>query len=161
MARAFARAARRLFGRRLPSSPRPASPARLLGPDAARRRASQSRRRWPVGFVRSVCACTLGGRVLNRSLALPTGECQRSGRWGCRPRPARPARNRECPGGQRRMAKMIAFDEDARRGLERGMNVLADTVKVTLGPKGRNVVIEKKWGAPPITNDGVSIAKGI
>ncbi len=59
------------------------------------------------------------------------------------------------------MAKMIAFDEDARRGLERGMNVLADTVKVTLGPKGRNVVIEKKWGAPTITNDGVSIAKEI
>jgi chaperonin GroEL len=59
------------------------------------------------------------------------------------------------------MAKMIAFDEDARRGLERGMNVLADAVKVTLGPKGRNVVLEKKWGAPTITNDGVSIAKEI
>ncbi|MBI1758613.1 MAG: chaperonin GroEL [Actinobacteria bacterium] len=59
------------------------------------------------------------------------------------------------------MAKMIAFDEDARRGLERGMNVLADVVKVTLGPKGRNVVLEKKWGAPTITNDGVSIAKEI
>ena len=56
-------------------------------------------------------------------------------------------------------AKMIAFDEDARRGLERGMNQLADAVKVTLGPKGRNVVLEKKWGAPTITNDGVSIAK--
>ncbi|MEU4801001.1 chaperonin GroEL [Actinosynnema sp. NPDC023587] len=59
------------------------------------------------------------------------------------------------------MAKMIAFDEDARRGLERGMNILADAVKVTLGPKGRNVVLEKKWGAPTITNDGVSIAKEI
>ncbi|WP_020502164.1 MULTISPECIES: chaperonin GroEL [Sciscionella] len=59
------------------------------------------------------------------------------------------------------MAKMIAFDEDARRGLERGMNSLADAVKVTLGPKGRNVVLEKKWGAPTITNDGVSIAKEI
>ncbi len=59
------------------------------------------------------------------------------------------------------MAKMIAFDEEARRGLERGMNVLADAVKVTLGPKGRNVVLEKKWGAPTITNDGVSIAKEI
>ena len=59
------------------------------------------------------------------------------------------------------MAKMIAFDEEARRGLERGMNVLADTVKVTLGPKGRNVVLETKWGAPTITNDGVSIAKEI
>jgi chaperonin GroEL len=59
------------------------------------------------------------------------------------------------------MAKIIAFDEDARRGLERGMNVLADAVKVTLGPKGRNVVLEKKWGAPTITNDGVSIAKEI
>ncbi len=59
------------------------------------------------------------------------------------------------------MAKMIAFDEEARRGLERGMNTLADTVKVTLGPKGRNVVLDKKWGAPTITNDGVSIAKEI
>jgi chaperonin GroEL len=58
-------------------------------------------------------------------------------------------------------AKMIAFNEDARRGLERGMNQLADAVKVTLGPKGRNVVLEKKWGAPTITNDGVSIAKEI
>ncbi|MFQ6326597.1 MULTISPECIES: chaperonin GroEL [unclassified Nocardia] len=59
------------------------------------------------------------------------------------------------------MAKMIAFDEEARRGLERGLNALADAVKVTLGPKGRNVVLEKKWGAPTITNDGVSIAKEI
>ena len=59
------------------------------------------------------------------------------------------------------MAKMIAFDEEARRGLERGMNALADAVKVTLGPRGRNVVLEKKWGAPTITNDGVSIAKEI
>jgi chaperonin GroEL len=59
------------------------------------------------------------------------------------------------------MAKMIAFNEDARRGLERGMNTLADAVKVTLGPRGRNVVLEKKWGAPTITNDGVSIAKEI
>jgi chaperonin GroEL len=59
------------------------------------------------------------------------------------------------------MAKIIAFDEDARRALERGMNQLADAVKVTLGPKGRNVVLEKKWGAPTITNDGVTIAKEI
>jgi chaperonin GroEL len=59
------------------------------------------------------------------------------------------------------MAKLIAFDEDARRGLERGLNTLADAVKVTLGPRGRNVVLEKKWGAPTITNDGVSIAKEI
>ncbi|WP_309069487.1 chaperonin GroEL [Microbacterium sp.] len=59
------------------------------------------------------------------------------------------------------MAKMIAFDEEARRGLERGLNTLADAVKVTLGPRGRNVVLEKKWGAPTITNDGVSIAKEI
>src|SRR5258706_9962467 len=58
-------------------------------------------------------------------------------------------------------AKLIVFGEEARRGLERGMNILADTVKVTLGPKGRNVVLEKKWGAPTITNDGVSIAKEI
>ena len=59
------------------------------------------------------------------------------------------------------MAKIIAFDEEARRGLERGLNTLADAVKVTLGPRGRNVVREKKWGAPTITNDGVSIAKEI
>src|ERR1700709_2500632 len=59
------------------------------------------------------------------------------------------------------MAKIIAFDEEARRGLESGMNQLADAVKVTLGPRGRNVVLEKKWGAPTITNDGVSIAKEI
>src|SRR5918994_2420745 len=59
------------------------------------------------------------------------------------------------------MPKLMAFNEEARRGLERGMNTLADAVKVTLGPKGRNVVLEKKWGAPTITNDGVSIAKEI
>ncbi|MFE6236624.1 chaperonin GroEL [Cellulosimicrobium sp. NPDC057862] len=59
------------------------------------------------------------------------------------------------------MAKIIAFDEEARRSMERGLNALADTVKVTLGPKGRNVVLDKKWGAPTITNDGVSIAKEI
>src|SRR5881227_3282774 len=59
------------------------------------------------------------------------------------------------------MAKLIVFGEEARRGLERGMNVLADTVKVTLGPKGRNVVVDTKWGVPTITNDGVSIAKQI
>src|SRR3569833_3069528 len=54
------------------------------------------------------------------------------------------------------MAKLIAFDEEARRGLERGMNQLADAVKVTLGPKGRNVVLEKEWGAPTITTDDVA-----
>ena len=59
------------------------------------------------------------------------------------------------------MPKIIAFDEEARRGMERGLNTLADTVKVTLGPKGRNVVLDKKWGAPTITNDGVTIAKEI
>ncbi len=59
------------------------------------------------------------------------------------------------------MAKTIQFDEEARRALERGMNQLADAVRVTLGPKGRNVVLDKKWGAPTITNDGVSIAKEI
>jgi chaperonin GroEL len=59
------------------------------------------------------------------------------------------------------MAKIIAFDEEARRGLEAGMNKLADAVRVTLGPKGRNVVLEKKWGAPTITKDGVSVAKEI
>src|SRR5690606_11521474 len=59
------------------------------------------------------------------------------------------------------MAKTSAYDEEARRGLERGLNAPADAAKVTLGPKGRNVVLEKKWGAPTITNDGVSIAKEI
>jgi chaperonin GroEL len=59
------------------------------------------------------------------------------------------------------MPKLIAFDEEARRALETGMNRLADAVRVTLGPKGRNVVLDKKWGAPTITNDGVSIAKEI
>src|SRR6202140_3859509 len=59
------------------------------------------------------------------------------------------------------MAKLITFDEEARRALETGMNKLADAVRVTLGPKGRNVVLDKKWGAPTITNDGVSIAKEI
>ncbi|WP_462184118.1 TCP-1/cpn60 chaperonin family protein, partial [Frankia sp. AgKG'84/4] len=59
------------------------------------------------------------------------------------------------------MAKMIAFDEEARRGLERGLNRLADAVKVTLGPKGRNVVLANKFGVPTVTNDGVSIAREI
>src|SRR3989339_2232421 len=59
------------------------------------------------------------------------------------------------------MAKQILFDEQARRALERGVNAVADAVKVTLGPKGRNVVIEKKYGAPQIVNDGVTIAKEI
>src|SRR5690625_7688916 len=59
------------------------------------------------------------------------------------------------------MAKIIAFDEEARRGLESGLNTLADAVKVTLGPKGRNVILEKSWGAPTITNDGVSLAREI
>ena len=65
------------------------------------------------------------------------------------------------PPGFYRMPKQIAYDEHARRALEAGMNKLADAVRVTLGPKGRNVVLEKKWGAPTITNDGVSIAKEI
>src|SRR5581483_6121276 len=68
---------------------------------------------------------------------------------------------RRAPGGSTGMPKIIAFDEQARRALESGMNQLADAVRVTLGPKGRNVVLEKKWGAPTITNDGVSIAKEI
>ena len=59
------------------------------------------------------------------------------------------------------MAKSISFEDDARRKLEAGMNTLANAVRVTLGPKGRNVVLDKKWGAPTITNDGVSIAKEI
>ena len=59
------------------------------------------------------------------------------------------------------MPKILKFDEDARRALERGVNTLADTVKVTLGPRGRNVVIDKKCGAPTITNDGVTIAREV
>ena len=59
------------------------------------------------------------------------------------------------------MAKQIIFGEEARRSLERGINALANTVKITLGPKGRNVVLDKKYGAPLITNDGVTIAKEI
>src|SRR6266566_1481355 len=59
------------------------------------------------------------------------------------------------------MPKILEFDEDARRSLGRGVDKLADTVKVTLGPRGRNVVIDKKWGAPTITNDGVTVAKEV
>lgn len=59
------------------------------------------------------------------------------------------------------MAKIISFDEEARRSLESGMNQLADAVRCTIGPKGRNVMLQKAWGAPTITNDGVSIAKEI
>ncbi|MDQ3390372.1 MAG: chaperonin GroEL, partial [Actinomycetota bacterium] len=59
------------------------------------------------------------------------------------------------------MAKLVKFDEEARRGLEAGVNRLANAVRVTLGPRGRNVVLDKKWGAPTITNDGVTIAKEI
>ena len=58
-------------------------------------------------------------------------------------------------------AKQLQFDEEARRSLERGVDTLADTVKVTLGPKGRYVVLDKKWGAPTITNDGVTVAKEV
>src|SRR5215467_10801998 len=93
---------------------------------------------------------------------LPVQEGTVTGRAGRRGRRLDPSDSHIVSGGLEPMAaKMIAFDEDARRGLERGMNQLADAVKVTLGPKGRNVVLEKKWGAPTITNDGVSIAKKI
>ena len=71
--------------------------------------------------------------------------------------PRRPGHRREVVA----MAKLLKFDEDARRSLEAGVNRLADTVKVTLGPRGRNVVLDKKWGAPTITNDGVSIAREV
>src|SRR6266487_216318 len=89
-------------------------------------------------------------------MGLPGGTAVRRGR-----RPGSLNSHKVLGGLEPMAAKMIAFDEDARRGLERGMNQLADAVKVTLGPKGRNVVLEKKWGAPTITNDGVSIAKEI
>src|SRR3712207_5937145 len=59
------------------------------------------------------------------------------------------------------MAKIVSFDEDSRRALERGINALADAVKITLGPKGRNVLLEKKFGAPQIVNDGITVAKEI
>ena len=59
------------------------------------------------------------------------------------------------------MAKILQFDEEARRSLERGVDILANTVKVTLGPKGRYVVLDKKWGAPTITNDGVTVAREV
>jgi len=59
------------------------------------------------------------------------------------------------------MAKTLEFEDSARRALERGVDALANVVKVTLGPRGRNVVIDKKWGAPTITNDGVTIAKEV
>ncbi len=115
------------------------------------------------------------------ALALPTGECQvgtvRPGSIDTLGRPSRAPNLASVMGRSNlrsscvsaiymedlnnAMAKTIAYDEEARRGLERGLNALADAVKVTLGPKGRNVVLEKKWGAPTITNDGVSIAKEI
>jgi chaperonin GroEL len=88
-------------------------------------------------------------------------EQDRTAAGKCRPSRASAGPHVSHGGLEPMAAKMIAFDEDARRGLERGMNQLADAVKVTLGPKGRNVVLEKKWGAPTITNDGVSIAKEI
>ena len=59
------------------------------------------------------------------------------------------------------MAKLIAFDQEAREGIQRGVNTLADAVKVTLGPRGRNVVLAKSWGGPTVTNDGVTIARDI
>src|SRR5690242_2366648 len=111
---------------------------------------------WSQHWDRSSRACPA------RPQSVPPSSWRRTpdDRCGSKRRVRQGAR-RDCPGGQRRMAKIIAFDEEARRGLERGMNTLADAVKVTLGPKGRNVVLEKKWGAPTITNDGVSIAKEI
>src|SRR3989440_7243431 len=120
--------------------------------------------------------CTLTRRVLNMVLALSLCECQHDGgigRRGTFPRQEETAAGaavrrgrwldpRVRHGGLEPMAaQMIAFDEDPRRGLQRGRNQLADAVKGTLGPKGRNVGLEKKWGAPTITNDGVSIAKEI
>src|SRR6266487_4551495 len=129
---------------------------------------------WPTAGYPGVCTHSM--RVLNMVLALSLCECQHYGGIGRRGtlrrqeetaaraavRRGRRLDPRVRHGGLEPMAaKMIAFDEDARRGLERGMNQLADAVKVTLGPKGRNVVLEKKWGAPTITNDGVSIAKEI
>src|SRR5438445_13402676 len=77
-------------------------------------------------------------------------------------RASRPAQKRKPEEEEERMAhKELKFNEDARRALERGVNILADAVKVTLGPKGRYVVLDKKFGAPTITNDGVTIAREI
>src|SRR4029453_469236 len=134
--------------------------------------------RKPSGRVRGPAsalpprACTRGGRVLMIGVStLPprvirvgagetacgrAGEASAPGRGGAakgRSRPSRASGSVQpsgVPGGTNHMAKIIAFDEEARRGLERGMNQLADAVKVTLGPRGRNVVLEKKWGAPTI-----------
>src|SRR5262249_49245351 len=102
------------------------------------------------------------GRLLSR-LARSTVECQHGLALGypeCQPS-ARSTQPSRCPRGFSPMPKQIAYDEHGRRALEAGMNKLADAVRVTLGPKGRNVVLEKKWGAPTITNDGVSIAKEV
>ncbi len=97
-------------------------------------------------------------------LALSHGECHLFWPvrlpWAVR-RGHRTKSHQSLTGLAENMPKLIQFNTEARRGLERGMNILADAVKVTLGPKGRNVVLEKKWGAPTITNDGVSIAKEI
>src|SRR6185312_3604831 len=160
-------------GRSVPAGPSPCPPELgelRAGPGLHSSHDSTS------GSCPSWGVCTLTRRVLNIVLALSLCECQHDGgigRRGTFPRQegtaARAAVRRgrwldprvRHEGLEPMAAKMIAFDEDARRGLERGMNQLADAVKVTLGPKGRNVVLEKKWGAPTITNDGVSIAKEI
>src|SRR4029453_15755828 len=117
--------------------------------------------------TRPVCwthVCTHIGRVLKMQLALSHGECHLFWPvrlpWAVR-RGHRTKSQQSLTGLAENMPKLIQFNTEARRGLERGMNILADAVKVTLGPKGRNVVLEKKWGAPTITNDGVSIAKEI
>src|ERR1700750_2415999 len=152
----------------------PGSAGRAGPPGAGRSVFSPSRQHHRSVSLGGVC--TLTRRVLNMVLALSLCECQHDGgigRRGTFPRQegtaARAAVRRgrwldprvRHEGLEPMAAKMIAFDEDARRGLERGMNQLADAVKVTLGPKGRNVVLEKKGGAPTITNDGVSSAKEI
>src|SRR5690625_2737301 len=113
-----------------------------------------------VGTVRpGVCGVYCSRRAEARSSVAGTEPGQQRTRGAAHR--ARPACQPSYLEDHFAMAKMIAYDEEARRGLERGLNSLADTVKVTLGPKGRNVVLEKKWGAPTITNDGVSIAREI
>ena len=132
---------------------RPEGPAGRVGP---RRSLSRDRlgdpRRDRFGSRRHACPDSARAR-----LALDRGECQN----GLALTPVECQCHPYVREGRTHMAKIIAFDEEARRGLERGLNILADAVKVTLGPRGRNVVLEKKWGAPTITNDGVSIAKEI
>src|SRR5690606_33459085 len=129
-----------------------AGPTLHSSPASAKKGLALSTRECQVGTVRSGIQDTPGRPSRAPSLASVNRVARQCGHPVCQPHYLEDLTA---------MAKTIAYDEEARRGLERGLNSLADAVKVTLGPKGRNVVLEKKWGAPTITNDGVSIAKEI